>query len=82
MCLERYARKVGLKNRQKTRKKDIELQILYVLNYSTKVDYDLLKKSVKIAFFIPLVSSQWSCLLNEPKRASIFHAIESFKSLM
>ena len=50
-------------------------------NYIYDNIYGYLKKSVKTAFFIYLVSSWWSCLVNEPKRASIFLANGSFKSL-
>ena len=41
-----------------------------------------MKKLVKTAFFIPLVSSMRSCLLNELKSASKFRAIGSIKSLV
>ena len=78
MCLERYAKnrlekspKIGKKNQKKLRGAKLQYNI-----------YDLLKKSIKIPFFILLVSSRWSCLLNEPKSASIFCAIGSFKSLV
>ena len=57
----------------------------FVLNYATNVDadfsnyiygniHDYSKRLVKTAFFMHLVSSRRSCLVNEPERASIFRA--------
>src|ERR1700730_4599144 len=52
--------------------------------HATNTDkiYALWKYSVKMAFFMLLVSSRWSCMLKDPKSASILHAMGSFKSSM
>jgi len=91
LCLSRDMLKIDSKNGQKSEKIRKIYNCRCMPNCVTDMDvnnyiydniYDYLKKSVKTAFFMCLVSLKQSCLVNEPKRDSIFCEKGLFRSLI